>query len=56
MLVENRQRMINEVVRGISKGEIKLDKANAFVFGLKEYPKTIKQMWKQFKMEIWLKK
>ena len=48
--------MISEVIRGISKGEIKLDKANAFVFGLKEYHKTIKQMWKQFKMEIWLKK
>ena len=48
--------MISEVIRGISKGEIKLDKTNAVVFGLKEYPKTIKQMWKQFKMEIWLKK
>ena len=48
--------MINEVIRGIGKGAIKLDKTNAIVFGLKQYPKTIKQAWKQFKMELWLKK
>lgn len=48
--------MINEVIRGISKGAIKLDKTNAIAFGLNEYPKTIKKAWKQFKMELWLKK
>jgi hypothetical protein len=48
--------MINEVIRGISKGKIKVDKINVIAFGLYEYPKTIKQMWKQFKMELWLKK
>ena len=48
--------MINEVIRGISKGKIKVDKKNAVAFGLWEYPKTIKAAWKQFKMELWLKK
>jgi len=48
--------MINEVIRGISKGDIKLDKKNAFAFGLYEYPKTIRKAWKQFKMELWLRK
>lgn len=48
--------MINEVIRGLSKGKIKADKTNAIAFGLMEYPKTIIQAWKQFKMELWLKK
>jgi hypothetical protein len=48
--------MINEVIRGINKGKIKVDKKNAIAFGLYEYPKTIRKAWKQFKMELWLKK
>jgi hypothetical protein len=48
--------MINEVIRGISQGKVKPNKKNAIAFGLYEYPKSIRQAWKQFKMELWLKK
>lgn len=48
--------MINEVIRGISKGKIKPTKENAIAFGKNEYPKSIKQAWKQFKKELWQKK
>jgi hypothetical protein len=48
--------MINKVIKGLTKGEIKKTKANAFAFGFFEYPRTIKQAWQQFKTELWLRK
>ena len=47
--------MINEVIRGIIKGEIKPSKGNRIAFGRYEYPKTFKQAWQQAKREIWQK-
>ena len=48
--------MINDVIKALAEGKIKRTKKNCFAFGLEHYPKTIKEAWKQFKMEIWLKR
>jgi hypothetical protein len=48
--------MISEIIRGLSKGDIKPNKENAILFGVHEYPKTIKQAIKQFKLMLWQKK
>jgi len=48
--------MVNEVIKGLTKGKIKKSKSNVFAFGLFEYPRTIKQAWQQFKTELWLRK
>ena len=48
--------MISEIIKGLTTGKIKQTKSNVFAFGLEQYPKTIKQAWKQFKTEIWLKR
>jgi len=47
--------MINEVIKGICQGKIKPNKQNEIAFGKYEYPKTIKQAYKQLK-ELWQKK
>ena len=47
--------MINEVIKGICQGKIKPSKENEIAFGLNEYPKSIKQAWKQIK-ELWHKR
>jgi len=47
--------MINEVIKGICQGKIKPTEENKIVFGFYEYPKSIKQAWKQIK-ELWQKK
>jgi len=47
--------MINEVIKGICQGKIKPTNENEIVFGKYEYPKTIKQAYKQLK-ELWQKK
>jgi len=48
--------MINTVVKALAEGKIKPTKDNLIAFGIYSYPKTIMEAWKQFKMEIWLKK
>jgi hypothetical protein len=47
--------MINDVIKALAEGKIKPTRDNSIAFGIYEYPKSIKQAWKQFKMEIWLK-
>ncbi len=47
--------MINTVVKALAEGKIKPTRDNLIAFGICSYPKTIKEAWKQFKIEIWLK-
>jgi len=48
--------MINSVIKALTEGEIKMTRDNLFAFGICEYPKSIKAAWKQFKLQLWLKK
>tara|TARA_R110002020_G_scaffold115102_3_gene264734 strand:- start:1925 stop:2071 length:147 start_codon:yes stop_codon:yes gene_type:complete len=48
--------MISEIIRAVTKGEIKEGKKNVVAFGLYQYPKTLKQVLKQFKQGLWLRK
>ncbi len=48
--------MINGVIKALTEGKIKATKDNLFAFGICEYPKSFKAAWKQFKLQLWLKK
>lgn len=48
--------MINNVIKALAEGKIKPTRDNIFAFGVYSYPKTIREAWKQFKIQLWLKK
>ena len=54
-MIQAMMEMINEVIKGICQGKIRPNKQNEIAFGKYEYPKTIKQAYKQLK-ELWQKK